>query len=149
MTKLSAKHAREITSADPTRIRAQAQGIAQTFPCEVRPFARGRFIVLANRAVANYLSYLPVGRPRLRKHRSADKNPSSSSAHRPADTLRRGLIGDLYDAYMTARRDDPSLRGFKASADAVLAAAGLPSVTEHEQTSIREQIKAFAAFIKP
>ncbi len=34
------------------------------------------------------------------------------------------LTSDLYDAYMAARGDDPTPRGFKTSADIVLGAAG-------------------------
>lgn len=155
MTKLSAKQARDLERADTKRIRARAEAIAKTFPSRVRPFTRGRFLILAIRAVEKYLAHLPVGRVQRRKHRTTGENRHRGTAHRPADAIRHGLIGDLYDAYMTARASeapddlpDPDLvRGFAKTADAVLTAARLSPITEHEQTSIREQIKAFSALI--
>jgi hypothetical protein len=146
MGKLSKKRERERERVNPDQIYVQRKFIARTFPVEVRQFARGRFIVKALKAVNIYLSLLPTGEPRNRKHRTS-RAKKNGNAHRPTDAQRHSLIGDLYEAYMTARGDDPDLRGFKKTADSVLRAAALAPLAEHEQTFIRQQIRAAAALL--
>lgn len=147
MDKLTAKRLRDRDRADSARVTAEAQAIALTFPPGVAPVAIEEFIQRAKTAIENYLVSLPQpGKsesPR-REHRATTEQRYPASAHRPPDAVRHALIGDLYDSYMSARGDDPDSRGFKRTVDVVLNAAGLPPVSEHEQTSIRDRIKEFA-----
>lgn len=154
--KLSAKYTRTHQTAKPKRIAAHAKDIARTLPSDVSEQAVERFIRDATQAVTDYLDLLPglpsalnapMGKPRIRPHRrTAKQKQHPAKANRPADPHRHGLMGDLYDAYMTARAsDDPdAVRGFRDAADAVLTAASLPPVTEREQRFIRDRIKQFA-----
>lgn len=146
MEKLSAKQSRERQAADPDAIAACAKQITATFPASSTPDAIARFIGEAVQAVTNYRDLLPMGIPRLRPHRArAKQEREAASAHRPSDAHRHGLIGDLYDAWMTARGcDQPDrVRGFQRTADEVLSAAGLRQVTERELRYIHEKIKDF------
>lgn len=147
MEKLSVKQSRERQTANPDAIAARSKQIAATFSASTPPDAITCFIGEAMKAVAHYRDLLPMGIPRSRPHRATAKQKhEAASAHRPSDAHRHGLIGDLYDAWMSARGcDDPDgVRGFQPTADEVLTAAGLPQVTERELRYLREQIKDFA-----
>jgi hypothetical protein len=145
--KLAAKRAREIGRADPREIDLSARLITQALPASVAADARKQFIIQARTAVEAYLAYLPRGQARRRRHRAAVQGRHAPKAHRPSDPLRHGLIGELFDAWMTMREslDPDGVRGFKRAADAVLGAAGLPAVSEREQRQIRKQIATFVA----
>lgn len=95
-------------------------------------------------AIWVYLMALPIGEPREREHSATTKQKYPAPAHRPSDAYRKSLIGDLYEAYMTLRGDNPRLRGFKRAADTVLEIFGLPSVTDHDQAILRETRDSFA-----
>lgn len=147
-TKLTDKRANERAAADPNRIALNANAIALTLPRFVRAAALQKYINKTARAVDHYLALLPTGKPRRRKHRVADGR--SASAHSPLDGLRHGLIGELYEAYLSVRAtDDPDVRGFKKTADATLKAAGLRPASEREQRYIRDQIRRFGAARNP
>jgi hypothetical protein len=129
----------------PPAIAAAFDTIKKTFPPDCRQDDKVRaFVEAAQVAVERYVAVLPIGAKTRRQHR---KQLHPRRAARPNDPFRHGLIGDLYEAYMTARGDKPNLHGFKRTADAVLKAAALREVSEREQTYIREQIKEFAALI--
>ena len=152
MEKLSIKQARERENAHPGNIAACKGKIAATFPPSVSPGVLDRFLCDATQAVVEYRDLLPIGRPRSRQHRAtAEQEYESGSTHRPADAHRHALIGELYDAWMSARgtEDPDAARGFKPTADAVLAAAGLSQVTRPELRYLRARIKDFARIAAP
>jgi hypothetical protein len=139
MSKLGIRQGRDRISAVSRRIALHSRAIARTFPSEVSPEARGRFIEEAQIAIDHYLALMPRGKPARR----------TLLPHRPNDADRHAFIGDLYDAYITARNDDVAKRGFKRTADTVLRAAGLSfAVTDHDLANVRAQRGPFVDHVK-
>jgi hypothetical protein len=109
--------------------------IMKTFPRDVASSAREGFILKAQAAIKLYVAWLPPGE---------NIKPSGLSAHRPINVHRHVLIGDLFDAYITARGDNLEARGFILTANAVLTAAGLQiSITDHDFVHLKEQRQPF------
>lgn len=147
MSKSYTSQKREQAAINPAGVRLHALTIGETLPADVRPFAKGRFVIRAFRAIETWRNLLPIGEEAQRQHRATtEQRLPSASAHRPSNSWRESLISDLYDAWMIAKgADDPDrARGFKKTADAVLTAAGLSTLTEREQRHLREQITAFS-----
>jgi hypothetical protein len=139
MSKLGTRQARERARTIPARVNVRSRKIVRTFPRNVKQEARSLFVEQARMAIERYLALVPQGKPKRR----------GLLPHRPDDTHRHGLMSDLFDAYMTARDDDIQARGFKPTADAVLAVAGLSlEVTDHDLANLRAQRKPFADWVK-
>lgn len=86
----------------------------------------------------------PISLPQLTALRlAADRKAKVYARHRgkSADSVRFGLIGDLFDVYTTAC--PWGRRGFQPVANAMLASAGLTIITKHELAKVQAQITAF------
>jgi hypothetical protein len=122
-----------------------------------RPRARAE--VQANARLDMYLQHRKItADPQKRAEFIAQQVAAAlrqTTAHRPADALRHGLIGDFFDAYMTLRDAvldaHPSLgrtvevRGFKHVANALLRAIGLRfRITDNDMVVLRKRRRRFA-----
>jgi hypothetical protein len=123
------------------RIAQRARTITETFPQGLPPEVRQRFIKEAQTAIELYVAWLPPV-----DEQEIDRR--GLPAHRPTDGHRHGLIGDLYDAYMTMRGDILESRGFARTANAVLRAAGLPKLTDHDFADLRLQRRLFSDYVE-
>ena len=86
----------------------------------------------------------PISLPQLTALRLAADRKAKVYARRrgkSADSVRFGLIGDLFDAYTTAC--PWGRRGFQPAANVMLASAGLTSITKHELAKLQAQIAEF------
>lgn len=103
----------------------------------IPPQTCAQFLKDAEKAVRDYRGRLPIAKT---------KKPGDERG-RPADSLWHGFMGDLYEAFMTARGDNLALRGFEKIANLVLAVTGIPRrLTKHDNAARQSRIRPFTAY---
>lgn len=127
-----------------------SEDIRAALPADVRDGVKTSqwkaFIRDVRQAVELYLAR-PVAPRRRRKHRPTAGQKHPSNAHRPRDAYRRGMIADLFDAYMTLRADNLQARGFNNVANAVFEVAGITlRITNRDRATLRARQKQIAIF---
>lgn len=109
---------------------------------------QSELLLATHQAVTQYRALLPFSKPKRRPHRTRDAK-AARLAHRPTNTPRQALVGGLYDAFMGARDDDISSRGFNRFCKVIFAVERLPfsKVTAHDLAILRAQRQPFIDYI--